>query len=532
MTSFTIPASVTTIEDDAFRESGLTSITIPSTVTTLGYEIFAECDNLPAIGVDASSNHFCSVEGALFNKNQTVLIEYPKGSPNTSFTIPASVTEIRSGAFLSVQNLTSLISEIADVDNVDLIGYSIFHNMNKTACTLKVPRGTKPDYESASQWRDFPNIEETANVGDQFVVNGLKYEVTSLAPNKVKVVKNDPAPANVVIPATVTDDINITYDVTEIAEDAFKDSNTITTLQIGENITTIDSFSFRRCSNLTTVTFSGTPSITTIGTMSFANCTSLQSFTIPNSVTTIQECAFIVTGLTSVTIPSSVTTIERVAFYNCTSLTSIEVDVNNTVYSSENGVLFNKNKTELIQYPIGKSSTDYTIPNSVTKIIGFAFSNCTNLSTLTIPNSVNNIGKRALRYCTGLTNLISEIENVGGVTMGSLVFEFMNQALCVLKVPQGKKGSYQTTDQWENFQNIQENTPTGICNTTVLSNPITIVGNNITISKVAGQHVRLYNLSGQVLYNIPSAQETVTLSVKQSGTYVVQVGNGTRVVKL
>ena len=135
------------------------------------------------------------------------------------------------------------------------------------------------------------------------------------------------------------------------------------------------------------------------------------AITIPSeidgkSVTSIGAFAFDgCTGLTSITIPDSVTRIGDGAFSGCTGLTSINVASGNNYYSDNNGVLFNKKKTELIIYPEGKSQTSYTIPDSVTSIGRYAFYGCTGLTSITIPNSVTSIGDGAFLECTGLTSI-------------------------------------------------------------------------------------------------------------------------------
>ena len=135
------------------------------------------------------------------------------------------------------------------------------------------------------------------------------------------------------------------------------------------------------------------------------------AITIPSkidgkSVTSIGHSAFDgCRGLTSITIPNSVTSIGDWAFEHCTGLTSINVASGNNYYSDNNGVLFNKKKTELIRYPEGKSQTSYTIPNSVTSIGVGAFFDCTGLTSITIPNSVTSIGDGAFEWCTGLTSI-------------------------------------------------------------------------------------------------------------------------------
>jgi len=108
---------------------------------------------------------------------------------------------------------------------------------------------------------------------------------------------------------------------------------------------------------------------------------------------------------TSFTIPNSVTSIGWGAFAGCTNLTAITVDAGNSMYSSQNGVLYNKDKTIIFAYPAGKTETSFTIPNSVTSIEWGAFAGCTNLTSVTIGNSVTGIWSSAFEGCTSLTSV-------------------------------------------------------------------------------------------------------------------------------
>ena len=145
--------------------------------------------------------------------------------------------------------------------------------------------------------------------------------------------------------------------------------------------------------------------VTTIGDSAYASCTGLTSVSIPDSITNIGMSAFSdCTSLTRITIPDSVTSIGGGVFQGCDSLTAITVDALNPVYSSVDGVLFNKDQTALVQYPVGKAGT-YTIPNTVTSIGDSAFSGCTSLTSVTIPDSVTKIGDSAFLDCYSLTTV-------------------------------------------------------------------------------------------------------------------------------
>ena len=162
--------------------------------------------------------------------------------------------------------------------------------------------------------------------------------------------------------------------------------------------------------------------VTSIGDYAFVWCSGLTSITIPDSVTSIGEAAFLdCSNLISITIPDGVTSIGDRAFEACSSLTSIDVGVENKYFSSVDGNLYNKAKTEFIQYAIGKNQNDFVIPNSVTNIIGYAFYGCSSLTSITIPDGVTYIGYKAFYDCSSLTSITIP----DGVTyIGDYAFEW------------------------------------------------------------------------------------------------------------
>ena len=192
--------------------------------------------------------------------------------------------------------------------------------------------------------------------------------------------------------------------VTTIGSSAFWLCGSLTSVVIGDSVTTIGSSAFWECSKLTSVEIPD--SVTTIGSDAFSSCSKLTSVVIGDSVTTIGEWAFHSCGsLTSVVIGDSVTTIGDSAFSFCSSLTNITVSADNTAYQSIDGNLYSKDGTILIQYAIGKTATEFIIPDSVTTIGEYVFAVCGNLKSVVIGDSVTTIGDWAFRDCDSLTSV-------------------------------------------------------------------------------------------------------------------------------
>ena len=171
---------------------------------------------------------------------------------------------------------------------------------------------------------------------------------------------------------------------------------------IPDNVTRIEDLAFAHSKGLTGITLP--ENLKSIGIGAFIGCDNLTEITIPDSVTDIWDWAFALSGLTSITIPANVTNIGEAAFVGCIFLEEINVSPNNQIYSSTDGVLYDKEQRTLIAYPSGKEGA-FEIPNTVSSIGDMAFWYSFNLSSANIPSSVNSIGNQAFADCDSLESV-------------------------------------------------------------------------------------------------------------------------------
>ena len=201
--------------------------------------------------------------------------------------------------------------------------------------------------------------------------------------------------------------VTIPNSVTSIGSDAFYCCDALTGVTIPDSVTTIGEWAFGSCEALTSVTIPG--SVTSIEDETFRNCRELASVTIPDSVTSIGGGAFGgCTSLTSVTIPNSVISIGDWAFRGCDSLTGVIIP-NSVVYLGHSA------------FYSCDSLSSVTIPNSVTSIGWNAFASCSSLTSVTIPDSVHTIGNSAFEYCSLLTSvrIPTSVTSIGDSAFGS-----------------------------------------------------------------------------------------------------------------
>ena len=316
-------------------------------------------------------------------------------------TIPSTVKTINEGAFYKCSGLTSPQPEKSDDEIVDSItipygvtsiGDEVFAHCNGLK-KVTIPGSVKSIGERA-----FSDCHISTEESEDGTERGLEKVVIENGTETIgKEAFNGCKKLNdIILPDSVTSIGETAFQYTGLYNDWSNGNEDV--LYINNHLISVYQGTANEC-NIK----SGTK---TIADSAFFACGSLPGITIPDSVTSIGNRAFKdCNSLKSITIPKSVTTIGNCAFYTCYDLQSIEVDSGNPEYCSENGVLYNKEKTEIIRFPKEKTEVSFAIPKSVTKIADGAFEYCKNLTNVTIPNDMTSIGNNAFESCSGLTNI-------------------------------------------------------------------------------------------------------------------------------
>jgi hypothetical protein len=400
--------TVTAIGDGVFSPfyggaMGQSSVIIPDTVTSIGYGAFEEDQSLTYVRIPNSVTY---IGGEAFMECWSL---------TGSMTIPDAVTSIEPSTFYSCG-----LSDVRLGTNITVIGGMAFSFSRFTNIIIPNSVTYIGDYAFAN-CGSLTNVTFSSNlisIGSQmFLGSGL---------------------VSATIPSSVTN----------IVTGAFRGCASLTAINVATNnlaYCSVDGTLFDK--NRTILiqyptakagSYALPNSVTDVGSWAFLSSVGLTNVALDTNLTSIGSEAFLASGLISATIPSGVTNIAGGAFAGCTSLTAINVATNNLAYSSVDGVLLDKNRTTILQYPNGKIG-NFSIPDTVTSV-GNEFEYVSGLTGIRIPDSVTNIATWAFYQCYGLTNVtigngvttigyntFSECHNLTWVTLGNRI-NFFGQA--------------------------------------------------------------------------------------------------------
>ena len=370
MNRIIIPKSVTTIGEASFAGcSGLTSVSIPEGITSIGDLAFLMCSSLTEVKL---SNTIISIGDRAFYE----------------------LTDLTSVLYQGTLTTWQQITIGYNNDPLNKVQYESYDGnpesiSNGSNQNVIVASGTCGATEDGSNLIWKLDTQGTLTISG----SGRMQDYTNADDNRPPWYNNREKIINLVLEEGITN----------IGSHSFYECKSLISAEIPFGVTSIESHSFGGCTNL--VSLSIPESVTIIGVDSFRACYSLPSLTFPESLLEIRGLAFSgCESLTSVAIPKNVTYIGNGAFSHCNKLTAINVDSGNISYTAENGVLFDKSRETLIQYPGGKSE-DYQVPQGVKKISFCAFYGCNGLKSVTIPDSVTTIDNWAFSYCSCLTTV-------------------------------------------------------------------------------------------------------------------------------
>jgi hypothetical protein len=361
LASVVIGANVTEIGESAFYEcTALASMDIPASVSSIEWGAFSYCSSLTMINVDPGNSNYASMDGVLYNKSLTMVLQYP-GGKSGAFIIPETVATVGEFSFIDSASLTS-VSIPANVTSIEIMAFARCGELTEI-----VVDPNNPNYAS---------------------MDGVLYN------KDLQILIQYPGgkAGGFVIPDGVT---SIGF--------SFNGCAKLTSLTMPSGISGIQSFSFQLCTSLTSIVIGH--DVTSIGAFAFWACTSLSSVVAPDGLTSIGAYAFARDAIPSFTIGKNVTSIGQGAFYGCSAMTEIVVAQDNMNYASLEGVLYNKTLTALIQYPCGKAGP-FVIPGNVSMISDNAFYGCALLTAATIPDTVTSIGDESFLECGALASII------------------------------------------------------------------------------------------------------------------------------
>lgn len=452
LTSVTLPEGVRIIGEYTFQSCpDLETIALPATVEYIGYCAITFDERLRSIDVAGSNQHYSSLEGVLYDKSQKILVSFPNLKSNyyqvpegvevidtaafegctafrtitlpstlkricleafyncynlASVEIPTAVTQLEDYAFYNCNNMKSISARQSlpiDLTNAP----NIFGGVQTNECILRVPSGSKFNYQAATIWNTFANLAEDFSKTVNNTAGNLYNLLSSIERSAMTHLKitgtldaRDFKTMREELPLLAEVDISGASIVAYTGTEGTRSYS----MSYKANAIPADAFFFRdREGNLSKkwlTKFVFPSSLTEIGDASFTNC-GLRSINIHEGITKIEPWAFYGNRLNAVYLPSTLTTLGENCFGSNPDLTTYTVSTGNNNFMERNGLLYNKAGTTLLFYPNAKSSSAL-IPNGTVTIQARAFEGCDYVTFINISSEVQNIVAPAFSWASSL----------------------------------------------------------------------------------------------------------------------------------
>jgi len=393
--------------------------------------------------------------------------------------------------------------------SVDYNGHTLYFNIDTTAVNeCYVTHGNKADWVETDKKTGegyYTYYAGAVDIPSQVTYNGTTYTVSGIGDEAFRATKL----TSVSIPSTVKyigemafaqtplSSITLPSALESIGAIAFWEAE-LTSITIPSSVKYIDVGSFEYCKDLKEILVEdGNADYTSIdGILYSKDMTALlaypggktgSEFTVESSVDSLAGYAFWGNNyLKSLTIETNVVKLDGFGGGACDNLESLTVRDDNPNYTTIDGVLYNKDTTELLLYPTGKSGYSFTAPSTVRKIKDGAFYECKNLNAITMQDGLTVIQENAFIYCDSLRSVVIpstakqiishgfyECNNLSSITIHvTEPFEIatdafyavndgdsddnLNHKNATLYVPAGTKSVYENTDYWSLFEHIVE----------------------------------------------------------------------------